>query len=68
MTETVSETKRNVGPVTMATGGAVALTTLIVGVLDRVGVPVTTIEQGALSIVFLMLAGWAVRPSGRRSK
>jgi len=68
MSEQVSETRRSVGPVTMATGGAAAVTTLIVGALDRLGVPLSTLEQGAVTVCIIMLAGWAVYPSGRRAK
>lgn len=62
------EPGRNVGPVTMATGGAAAITTLLVGALDRLGVPLSTLEQGAVTVCIIMIAGWAVYPSGRRSK
>lgn len=58
---------RQVGPVTMATGGAAAVTTIVAGVLERFGVAITPLEQGALTICFIMLAGWAVYPKGRRS-
>ena len=66
-TETTTTDRRQVGPVTMATGGAAAVTTLICGVLDRVGVELSTLEQGALTVCIIMLAGWAVYPRGRRS-
>ena len=66
-TETTAVNQRQVGPVTMATGGAAAVTTLICGVLDRVGVELSTLEQGALTVCIIMLAGWAVYPRGRRS-
>ena len=58
---------RQVGPVTMATGGAAAITTLIVGCLERLGFPITTFEQGAVTICLIMVAGWIVYPKGRRS-
>ena len=59
--------QRQVGPVTLATGGAAAVTTLICGVLDRVGVPLSTLEQGSITVCIIMLAGWAVYPRGRRA-
>ena len=62
------ENRRTAGPVTFATGGAAAVTTLIVGVLDRFGVPLSTLEQGAITVCVIMLAGWAVNPgAGRRA-
>ena len=46
----------------MATGGAAAITTLACGVLDRLGVHLSTLEQGSLTVCIIMLAGWAVYP------
>lgn len=58
--------KRQVGPVTMATGGGAAVATLIAWGLSFAGVEMEALEQGALTIVLIMLAGWSVRPKGRR--
>ena len=60
--------KRQVGPVTLATGGAAAFSTLIVGTLDRLGVHLSTLEQGAVTVCIIVIAGWAVQPrrNGRR--
>ena len=59
--------KRNVGPITLATGGAAAFSTLIVGALDRFGIHLTTLEQGSVTVCIIVLAGWAVYPKGKRS-
>lgn len=66
MTEpTTTATGRQVGPVTLATGGAAAFATLIAGALDRLGVPLSTLEQGAVTVCIIVIAGWAVQPRGR---
>lgn len=65
--QTTTTPRRQAGPVTMATGGAAAITTLVVGVLDRVGVHLSSLEQGAVTVCVIMLAGWAVAPKGRHS-
>lgn len=67
--DTGTADRRQVGPVTLATGGAAAITTLVVGVLDRFGVPLSTLEQGAVTVCIIMVAGWAVYPrtNGKRS-
>jgi len=57
---------RIVGPVTMASGGAAAITTLVAGVMERLNIPLDALEQGALTVCFIMLAGWAVYPRGGR--
>lgn len=64
MSETIDP--RVVGPVTMATGGAAAITTLVAGVMERLNIPLDALEQGALTVCFIMLAGWAVYPRGGR--
>lgn len=67
LNSTTHDTKQ-VGPVTLATGGAAAITTILCGILDRFGVELSTLEQGAVTVCVIMLAGWAVQPAGRRSK
>ena len=64
---TPQDTQRQAGPVTFAAGGAAAVTTLAVGILDRLGIHLTTLEQGAVTVCIIMIAGWAVRPSGKRA-
>lgn len=60
--------RRQVGPVTMATGGGAAVATLIAWGLSFAGIELASLEQGALTLVLIMVAGWSVRPAGRRSK
>jgi hypothetical protein len=60
--------KRQVGPVTLATGGAAAFATLIAGALDRLGVPLSTLEQGAVTVCIIVIAGWAIQPRTGRGR
>lgn len=59
--------KRQIGPVTTAAGGGVALAGIIAWLLEiTLHVEVPTDVQTYMGIVFVILAGWAVRPAGRR--
>jgi len=64
MTETVSE-KKIVGPVTAATGGGVALATIICWLVAQfTGIDVPVAVQGSLSLL-LGLAGGYLVPTSR---
>lgn len=58
---------RTVGPVTMATGGAAAMTGIACWILSLNGITVPPLEQGSITVLLIMLAGWAVKPSGQHS-
>lgn len=66
-TETPSTT-RNIGPVTLTTTGAVAVTTIGVWILGLYGINPPPEVQGATTALIVFLAGWFV-PSkrGKRS-
>lgn len=54
---------RTVGPVTTAAGGGAALSAVISWLLETLlHVQVPTEIQGALAVLFVILAGWAVKP------
>jgi hypothetical protein len=60
-----SEEKRTVGPVTLATGGAAAATTVLCWLLTLFGVDVPGEVQGSITVLLVLAAGYAVRPSRR---
>ncbi|AYQ99933.1 membrane protein [Arthrobacter phage Mendel] len=64
MADTDTE-KRSVGPVTLATGGAAAATTIICWVLSLAGVDVPGEVQGSITVLLVLAAGYAVRPASR---
>jgi hypothetical protein len=54
---------RTIGPVTTAAGGGAALSAVLAWLLQttlNVDVPVEI--QGAMAVLFVILAGWAVKP------
>jgi len=54
---------RTIGPVTTAAGGGAALSAVISWLLETLlGVQVPTEIQGALAVLFVILAGWLVKP------
>jgi hypothetical protein len=59
------EEKRSVGPVTLATGGAAAATTVLCWVLKLFGIDVPGEVQGSITVLLVLAAGYAVRPSRR---
>lgn len=56
---------RSVGPVTLATGGAAAATTLLCWILTMFGVDVPGEVQGSITVLLVLAAGYAVRPTVR---
>lgn len=66
-TETPSTT-RNIGPVTLTTTGAAAVTTIGVWILGLNGIEPPPEVQGAITAIVVFLCGWFV-PSkrGKRS-
>lgn len=57
----MEDSKRTIGPVTMATGGAVAITTFSCFLLARVAnFEIPPLEQGCLTLILVMVSGWAV--------
>lgn len=55
--------ERTIGPVTTAAGGGAALSAVISWLLEiTLHVDVPTEIQGALAVLFVILAGWAVKP------
>lgn len=59
---------RTIGPVTTAAGGGAALSAVVAWLLQitlHVDVPVEI--QGALAVLFVILAGWLVRPRASSS-
>ena len=61
--------KRQIGPVTTAASGGVALAGILSWVLEiTLGVTVPTDVQTYMGIVFVILAGLAVRPAGARGR
>ena len=63
--QTAAVDKRSVGPVTLATGGAAAATTLICWAVSLFGVDVPGEVQGSITVLLVLLAGYAVRPAHR---
>lgn len=58
-----TEQKRKIGPVTLATGGAVAVAGLACWVLQQFfGITVPPLEQGYIGVILVMAAGWSVKP------
>ena len=60
-----TDEKRTVGPVTLATGGAAAATTIICWGLGLAGVDVPGEVQGSITVLLVLLAGYAVKPARR---
>jgi len=59
--------KRQIGPVTTAASGGVAAAGVIAWLVEIIWhVQVPTDVQTYLGIVFVIAAGWAVRPRGKR--
>ena len=54
--------QRNIGPVTGATAGAAALTTILFWVLTLFGVTAPNEVQGAVTTLIVVIAGWLVPP------
>lgn len=60
--------KRQIGPVTTAVTGGVALAGIICWIIEEITrVEVPTDVQGYMGIVFAIAAGWAVKPRGKRA-
>jgi hypothetical protein len=60
--------KRQIGPVTTAASGGVAAAGVLSWLIETAfPVEVPTDVQTYLGILFVILAGWAVRPAGKRS-
>jgi len=60
--------KRQIGPVTTAAGGGAALAGIICWGLGRfAGVDVPSDVQGYLALLFVIIAGYLVRPAGKRA-
>lgn len=53
---------RSVGPVTLATGGAAAVTALVCWVLTLFGIDVPDTIQGSITIIVVLVAGFTVPP------
>jgi hypothetical protein len=58
----MSDTPRTIGPVTSATTGAAALTALVCWILELNGINVPDDIQAQITIVVVLLAGYAVKP------
>ena len=65
MAETQTTDTRSVGPVTLATGGAAAATTVICWILSTVSIDVPGEVQGSVTVLLILLAGYLVRPARR---
>ncbi len=63
-----NNTGRTIGPVTTAAGGGVAVSGILAWLLGVIwGVDVPNEVQTYMGIVFVLLAGWLVKPStGKR--
>ena len=61
-----TETSRGVGPVTLSTGAAAALTTCACWILEANGISVPTEVQGAFTVLTVFIAGALV--PGKRGK
>jgi len=60
--------KRQIGPVTTAASGGVAAAGVLSWLIETiVHIQVPTDVQTYLGILFVIAAGWAVRPAGRRA-
>lgn len=60
--------KRQIGPVTTAAGGGVAAAGVLSWIIETFAhIEVPTDVQTYLGILFVISAGWAVRPRGKRS-
>lgn len=60
--------KRQIGPVTTAAGGGVAAAGVLSWIVEQVWhIDVPTDVQTYLGILFVIAAGWAVRPRGKRA-
>lgn len=59
--------KRQVGPVTTAATAGAAASGLIAWGLKQFGVDMEPEVQGYLAILLVVIAGWMVRPSGKRA-
>jgi len=59
--------KRQIGPVTTAAGGGVAAAGVLSWAVEQIWhIQVPTDVQTYLGILFVIAAGWAVRPRGKR--
>ena len=58
--------KRQIGPVTTAATAGAAASGLIAWGLKQFGVEMEPEVQGYLAILFVVVAGWIVRPHGKR--
>lgn len=59
--------KRQIGPVTTAAGGGVAAAGVLSWIVEQVWhIDVPTDVQTYLGILFVIAAGWAVKPRGKR--
>lgn len=56
------EQHRKIGPVTLATGGAAAIITIIAWIVSLYGIEVPAEIQGAATVVVVLVAGYAVPP------
>ena len=57
---------RTVGPVTLAAGGGAAVTTVLCWVLSLFGIDVPPEVQGAVTVLVVLVAGYAVKPGTGR--
>ena len=53
---------RTIGPVTSTIGAAVALVTIGTTIAQTFGVTLATDVQGAITLLIVYIAGWAVSP------
>lgn len=62
-----NNTGRTIGPVTTAAGGGVAVAGIIAWLLNvTLGVDVPNEVQTYMGIVFVLIAGWSIKPKGKR--
>lgn len=60
--------KRQIGPVTTAAGGGVAAAGLISWLIEEFAhIEVPSDVQTYMGILFVIVAGWAVKPKGKRA-
>jgi len=59
--------KRQIGPVTTAASGGVAVSFLIAWLVEEfTGREIPSDVQAALGVVLVIIAGWLVKPQGKR--
>ena len=59
--------RRQVGPVTTAAGAGAALSGLLAWLLKQfAGIDMPPEVQGYLAIILVVLAGWLIKPRGKR--